>query len=174
MHQFKTFQSVWCASVQFILFIDALIYLTLVLFPPADSRWVPDPSRGPIRARFQSRRRVRRRILILDQWLQKLPHLLAPRIRRVVVDREDADGAETTAVDDGRLTGQGAVAVDARVGAGGDDRAVAEEAGGGVVDCGVDLSAASHTCLDERWVDAVGVLEGGDFGVVDIDAVAQG
>ena len=84
---------------------------------------------------------------MLDQRLQKLPHILAPRVRRIVVDREDADGAKAAAADHVRFAGQGAVAVDARVGSGGDNGAIAEKASGGIVDGGVDISAASHAGL---------------------------
>lgn len=145
----------------------------------ANSRRIPkppSPTYSPPSAQFPnpSRRVRRRRILIPDQRLQQPPHPLAPRTRRIVVDGEHADGAEATAADDGGLAGQGAVAVDARVCSGGDDGAIAEEAGGGIVDGGIDLRAAGHAGLDERRTDAVGVFEGGDFGVVDVDAVAKG
>lgn len=151
--------------------------ISLPKAPDTDSSRTPHQSRRPIPPGAQlpnPDRRIQRRVLIPDQWLQQPPHLPAPRTRRVVVDREDADGAKTTAADDGRLAGQGAVAVDARVGAGGDDGAVAEQAGGGVVDGGVDLRAAGQAGLDEGRVDAGGVFEGGDFGVVDVEAVAEG
>ena len=133
--------------------------------------------RIPIRPRPQlpraSRRRIRRRILIPDQWLQKLPHPVAPRIRRIVVDRKHADGAIASAADKSRLTGQGAVAIDTRVGASREDGAKGEEARRGIENRLVDLGAAGQACLNEGWVDALGVFEGGDDGIIDIEAVAE-
>ena len=141
------------------------------------SRRILNEPRIPIRPRPQlpraSRRRIPRRIPILDQRLQKPPHLAAPRIRRIVVDGKHADGAKASTVHDGRLTGQGAVAVDARVDAGRDDGAKGEKAGRAVENRRVDLGAAGQACLDEGWVDAVGGFEGGDGGIIDIEAVAE-
>lgn len=144
--------------------------------PATDSSWTPDQSRGPIRASSQSprsNRRVRRGIPTLDQGLQKLPRFLAARVRRIVVDCEHTDRAEASTVDDGRLTRQGAVAIDTRVGSSGVNLAIAEKASGRIVNGGVDLSAASYARLDERRVNAIVIREGGDFGVVNADAVAE-
>ena len=38
----------------------------------------------------------------------------------------------------------------------------------------IDFSATGHAGLDERGCDAVGVFEGGDFGVIDAEAVTEG
>lgn len=116
---------------------------------------------------------MRRRILILDQRLKQLPHLPAARIRRVVVDGEYTHRAKASTVDDVRFTRQGAVAIDARVGSSGDNGPVAEKASGRIIDGSVDFSAASHARLDERRINAIGVFEGGDFGVINVDAVAE-
>ena len=160
----------------------SLFSFTFLLFPPRPSfRFmtlcrIRNEPRIPIRPRPQfprASRRIPRRILILDQRLQKLPHLVAPRIRRIVVDGKHANGAKASAVDDGRLTRQGAIAIDTRVDASRDDGAKGEKAGLGIKNRGVDLGAASQACLDERWVDAVGGCEGGDCGIIDIEAVAE-
>ncbi len=144
---------------------------------PTQAESPPQP-RSPIpttSAQFpRPSRRIHRRLLILNQRLQQPPHLPTPRTRRIIVDREHANRAEASGTNHGRLAGQGAVAVDARVGAGGDDGAVAEQAGSGVVDGGVDVGAAGHAGLYEGRSDAVGVFKGGDFGVVDAEAVAEG
>ena len=145
-------------------------------FQNTASGLIPHQSLVPTRTRAyfpRTRRRVRRRVLVLDQRHKKLPHLPAPRIRRIVVDTEHANGAEASTIDNGRLTGQGAVAVDTRVDTSRENRAVAEKASGGIVDGRVDFRAASHARLDKRRVHAIGVLEGGDLRVIDAEAVAE-
>ena len=144
---------------------------------PNSSR-IPHQSLRPTSPRTQplrrTRRRIRRRILIPNQRFQKFPHPFAARIRRIIVDREHTNGAKTSTADNGRLAGQGAIAIDAGVGSGGDDGAVTEKAGCGVKDGGIDFGAARHAGLDEWRVDAIGVFEGGDFGVVHTEAVYFG
>ena len=137
---------------------------------------IRNQSRIPIRPRPQfprTSRRIHRRILILDQRLQKLPHLVAPRIRRIIVDCKHANGAKASTVDEGRFTRQGAVAIDTRVDAGREDGAKGEKARLGIKDRFVDLGAAGQARLDEGWVDAVGGFEGGNFGIIDSEAVAE-
>ena len=144
--------------------------------PSTNSSRTPNQFLRPISARAQSLRPTRRighRTQTLDQRLQTPPHHPTPRIRRVVIDREHAHGAQAPTADDGRLPGQGAVAVHTRVCAGGGHGAVAKQARRGIVDGGVDVSATGHARLDERRIDAGGVREGGDFGVVDREAVAE-
>lgn len=106
---------------------------------------------------------------MLEQRLQKLPHLPASRIRRIVVDREHTNKAKTSTTDNVRLTRQGVVAIDARVGASGNNGAIAEKTSGRIVDGSVNFSAASHARLDERRVDAIGVFEGCDFRIIYAD-----
>ena len=109
------------------------------------SRLIRTQPRIPIRPRPQpprARRTINRRIPIPHQRLQKPPHPLAPRIRRIIIDREHANGAKASTVDDGRLTRQGAVAVDTRVDARSDDGAKGEKARLGIKDRRVDLGAA--------------------------------
>ena len=144
---------------------------------PNSSR-IPHQSLRPISPSTQplgsTRRRITRCILILNQRFQKFPYPFAARIRRIIVDREHTDGAKTSAADNGRLARQGAIAIDAGVGSGGDNGAVTEKAGCRIKDGGIDFSAARHAGLDEWRVDAIGVLEGGDFGVVHTEAVYFG
>ena len=145
---------------------------------PTDLSRIPHQSLRPTDPSTQLLRSthgpIRRRILILHQRFQKLPYLFAPRIRRIIVDREHTDRAETSAADNSRLAGQGAIAIDAGVGSGGDNGAVTEQAACGIKDGGIDFGAARHAGLDEWRVDAFGVLEGGDFGIVHSEAVYFG
>ena len=113
-----------------------------------------------------------RRTPILHQRLQKPPHLLTPRIRRIVVNRKHANGA-LASIHDGRLPRQRAIAINTRVDARRDDGAKGEKARLGVKDRGVDLGAAGQARLDKGRVDALGVFEGGDDGEIDIEAVAE-
>lgn len=93
--------------------------------------------------------------------------------RRVVVDSELADSTLAATIHNLRLSGKVAKAIDASIDAGAQVVTVSEELGGGIVYSGVCERSTSEPGLDERWIDARFVREGGDGRVVDIQPVAK-
>lgn len=121
-----------------------------------------------------------RRILPVHQLAQLRPDARRRRAlgthatRRIIVHREDGHTTITATVHQDGLTRKTAVAVQTRVAARTEQIRVAEEPRAGVVVDAVDDGAAGHPRVDEGRVDARAVVEGGDVGHVDAEAVAVG
>lgn len=93
--------------------------------------------------------------------------------RRIIVDREDRNGALAPMRQNGCLARKPAIAIDARVQAAlRNEVAVREELCRGVVNSDIRVCASRHSRLDERWIDAGIVRERGDEGRVDAQSIS--
>ena len=114
-------------------------------------------------------------IRIPHQRLQQRPHIRTPlTIRRIIINRKHAHGAETPTAHNGTLARETAVPIDTSIRSRRDGGAVAEEPRGRIQHCEIDVRAAGHAGLDKGRGNASGGCQGGDGGVVDAEAVAEG
>jgi hypothetical protein len=91
----------------------------------------------------------------------------------IVIDSEDRDRRLAPRVDNGGLAWQREVPANALVGSVWNNIGVRKESSCGVVACTVGVCISCHSGLDERWVDAGVVGEGGDVGNVGADSVTE-